>query len=162
MQGYNDFYRLTEGYLRNYMELQAALDNLRLLKSQKETELQDAKIPTAKYGIEPGTPSELTQPEAHSERNMELRLEIQNLDRDIQDLILLCTRVESALSSLDAGEKKIIAQRYMGKRQWKEICGDLGYSERQCQRRTRQAVGKICRSLFGHKMVVEKRFWFVR
>lgn len=161
MQQYNDFYHLTEGYLRNYTEFTIALENMKTARLQKKAELESTKLPTAKYGVEPGGAKELTQPEAYSDRLIMLERGIHSLGVDIVGLQLLLDRVDCAMGSLAEVEGKLVKLRYYGRRQWQAVAEETGYSERQCKRLTRKAVWRVCESLFGHKMFIEKRFWFV-
>ncbi|MBP2651741.1 MAG: hypothetical protein H6Q74_2566 [Firmicutes bacterium] len=162
MESYNDYYRLTEGYLRNYSKLNLALENLLLAKQYKEAELSDIKIPIAKYGIEPGGPRELTMTEAYSEKMLYLQKDLHLLNGDILALEIKMKQIQLAIEALNEIDRKLIELRYQEGMQWKEICEEIGYSEVQSKRRTYQAVGQISKQLFGYRMLMDdRRFSFI-
>ncbi|MDR3563415.1 MAG: sigma factor-like helix-turn-helix DNA-binding protein [Negativicutes bacterium] len=161
MQGYSDYYRLTEGYLKNYKAFRMALENLRRVRSHKEQELIDARLPIARYGMEPRSGGELTPTESESDRELILQREIYRLSRDILSLQIKVEQVALALGALPGQDRKLIDFRYGEKRPWKEIADEIGYSERQCKRRTYKAVEQICVTLFGFKTVIHQKYCFV-
>jgi DNA-directed RNA polymerase specialized sigma subunit len=162
MEMYNDYYRLTEGYLKNYTRLHVVLENLMLVKEQKEAEISDIKIPIAKYGVEPGGSNELTITEAYSENLLYLQKDLHILNGDILALKIKIKQLKLAIESLSDVDRKLIELRYQKGMQWKEICEDVGYSEVQSKRRTYQAVGQIAKQLFGYRMLIdERRFLFI-
>ncbi len=138
------------------------VENLRLLRKQVQDEIASAKVPTAKYGIEPGGGGELTQTEACADRLLRLRQDLNEITNDIINLELLLTRLKSATDTLDASDKTLVELRYGSRLQWAEIAERTGYSERQAKRRAYRAVRQICRQLFGYKQFYVTNFWFVR
>ncbi|MDT8901849.1 hypothetical protein [Anaeroselena agilis] len=158
---YNDYYRLTEGYLRNLVSFQTALENMSATREQKLAELESSRMPIAKYGTEPGGGSELTQPESYADRLMFLQREIRELDMEIMELQTLVNKIESALGTLNGTCRKLIELRYMGNRQWKEIEDVIGYSERHSRRQTGKAVWLICDALFRYRLREDRNFQFV-
>ncbi|MBP2653647.1 MAG: hypothetical protein H6Q73_1216 [Firmicutes bacterium] len=162
MEMYNDYYRLTEGYLKNYNKLHVVLENLLLVKEQKEAEIADFKIPIAKYGVEPGGSKELTTTEAYSENLLYMQKDLHSLNGDILALKIKIKQLKIAIESLSDVDRKLVELRYQKGMQWKEICEDVGYSEIQSKRRTYQAVGQIAKQIFGYRMLMdERRFLFI-
>lgn len=161
MQGYNDYYRLTEGYLRNYTQLQAALTNMRNVREMKYAEVNECRVPIANYSAERIAGGELTPTEATAERMIELKKEITRLDYEIVELNTKLKQVTIALDALDDASKKIIDMRYITGMSWKSIEQKTGYSERHCRRLAAKGVWEVCRMLFKYRIRDGWKYQFV-
>lgn len=160
MQKYNDYYRLTEGYLRNYNQFRAALVNMQKTREMKLAELEECRVPIARYG-ECGSGSELTQPEAAAERMIKLKQDIHALDCEMIELKAKLVQVSNALQATDETCRKILDMRYVTGMSWKHIEIKTGYSERHCRRLAAKGVWQICKMLFKYRIRDNWRYQFV-
>jgi len=161
MESYNDYYGITQDYLRNYSSFKLALDNLRQERLRLEFEYSSLKTPTAKYGLEPGGESELTMPEQSAERRIIMLDRIHRIGADISALHFKIMQLETAINSLNDTERKIIDLRFNKRMPWMEVAGETGYSERGCKKRGYGIIKTVSMKLFGYRIIEQRRFHFV-
>lgn len=161
MQKYNDYYRLTEGYLRNYNQFKTALVNMQRTRELKLAELEECRVPIANYSAERIAGGELTPTEAAAERMIKLKQDIHTLDREIIDVNAKLNQIDAALASMPGACRNILQMRYVDNMPWKHIEEKTGYSERHCRRLAAKGVWQVCEMIFRHRVQSERRYQFV-
>ena len=160
MDRWNDYYKLTEGYLRNYRDLTMTLDILITDRNCAISELANVKPVMTHYGIG-GHGGETTSiPERHEEKSSVINADLWALNRDIESLERLLHKMNLALGVLSQSERNIINLFYCERKRWDEIEQDVNYSQRQGRRLCRNAVWRIVNMLFYHRQDARQRFIF--
>ena len=121
MDRYNDYYRLTEGYLRNYRDLQMALAVMMKNRTDLVVELSNTKTPIVQYGIAIRGGESLTHPEGGAEKAIILQRDLWTLNRDIESVEGQLQKINYALSVLSDTERDCVNLRYFERKAWPEV-----------------------------------------
>ena len=160
MDRYNDYYRLTEGYLRNYRDLQMSLSFMIRDRSDAVKELENIKPPMSSFGVSARGGDTMTNPESQTEKANAIQLDLWAMNRDIESLERLVHKVTMALSVLSDAEREIITLLYFEGKRWEEIEKNIKYSERQGRRLCQRAVWRIVNMIFHHRQDERMKYIF--
>lgn len=160
MDRWNDYYKLTEGYLRNYRDLNMTLDILLTDRSCAVSELANIKPVMTHYGIGGRGGETSSIPERSNEKADTISADLWALNRDIESLERLLHKMKLALSVLSAAENDIITLFYFEGKRWEEIEKNVKYSERQGRRLCRRAVWRVVNMIFYHRQDARMKFIF--
>ena len=160
MDRYNDYYRLTEGYLRNYRDLQMTLAVLISDRADAVRSLENVKPPTSCWGVSTRGGETMSNPESQTEKANVIQADLWAINRDIESLEHLLHKVTMSLSVLSGAEKDIITLFYFEGKRWEEIEKNVKYSERQGRRLCRRAVWRVVNMLFHHRQDERMKFIF--
>ncbi len=149
---FNDYKRLTRGYLCDYRTWQNALDAWAKEKVDIESELSSVPVAISKYGEEPGGGTgELNVVEREASKRIKLRERSIAIDKDTIELRRVMRNIDTAIHSLGDETREIVCMHYIDGKTWLEVAEAFNYSESAVKQRGYRAVGKISGILFGSK-----------
>ena len=151
MRKYNDYEIAVYHYLVNYERIRARAKNLGLEITDKMLELNSfggAKVPSYSEQVGHGE-SELNETERGAEQLGILRNTLNQLNVDKRAAESLLKKLDNIIETLNENEQHVVKKKYIAGYGWLQVAGELGYSERNCQRLGRRAIQKIAASLFG-------------
>lgn len=150
---FNDYKRLTRGYLRDYRMWQSAIEVWASEKADIDSELASIPIATSKFGGEAGGGSgELTPTEREANRRVKFTERALSIARDTRELRRVMKNIETAIGTLDDESKRLIVMHYIDGRTWMEVADALACSESGARQKGYRAVSKIAAILFGSKI----------
>lgn len=149
---FNDYKRLTRGYLRDYRMWQSAIEVWASEKADIDSELASIPIATSKFGGEAGGSGELTPTEREANRRVKFTERALSIARDTRELRRVMKNIETAIGTLDDESKRLIVMHYIDGRTWMEVADALACSESGARQKGYRAVSKIAAILFGSKI----------
>ena len=161
MDRWNDYFRLTEGYLRNYRDLQMALAVMLKNRSEIVKEIEHVRSPIAMYGHVIHGGESLTHPECGAEKRIILESDVWALNRDIDEVEGLLQKVGYALAAMNESERACIGLRYFEGKAWDKVEAESPLCERQARRICNRAVWRMVNILFYHRTSSTNRQRFV-
>lgn len=152
MQGFNDYMRLTRGYLKDYRRMESSVDAWEAERKDILAELSTVPVAISKYGGEPGGgTNELTPVERQAERNGKLETRLSEIEHDVKELRSVMRKIESAVSVLDSETQQLVWEHYVDGIAWYGVADKLYISESCIRQRGHRAVCDIATNLFGLK-----------
>ena len=149
---FNDYRRLTRGYLRDYSMWKNAIEAWEKEKADIDKELASVPIAISKYGGEPGGGNgEMNSVECLAERRIKLNERVLTIEQDTRELLRVMKNIKTAIDSLDDETGHIIILHYINKRTWADIADMFAYSESSVKQKGYRAIGKLSSILFGRK-----------
>ena len=149
---FNDYKRLTRGYLRNYRTWVHAIEAWEKERIDIERELASVPVAVSKYGGEPGGGTgELNSVESLAERRIKLNKRAAAIEQDINELRRVMRNVDPALHALEDETMRIVDVHYIQGHTWMETAYAFDYSESAVKQKGYRAIGKIAEILFGRK-----------
>lgn len=146
---YNDYLRLTRGYLKNLPIYQQAAENLQLEIADEEAALKQITPRAVSYGTVGGGTGELTPTEQAVDGRQKSRLRCQQLRQEHIALRHQCDRIERALKILPPEEMEAVDLIYFKHFSYTDMSRRTYTSARTCRRRLNSAVQKVAVMLFG-------------
>lgn len=156
---YNDYLRLTRGYLKNLPIYQQAAENLQLEIADEEAALKQITPKAVSYGAIGGGTAELTPTEQVVDDRQKAKLRCQQLRQEHKILRHQCDRIERALRSLPPEEMEAVDLIYFKHYNYADMSRHIYISARTCRRRLSSAVRKVAIMLFG--LQAEEKIMFI-
>ena len=147
---FNDYKRLTRGYLRDYRTWQSAIDAWAEEKADIDAELASIPVAVSKYGGEPGGGTgELNTVESLANRRMKFTERALSIEQDTRELKRVMKNIDTAIRSLDDESRQLVEMHYICGKTWMEVADALGYSESGAKQKGYRAITKVATVLFG-------------
>lgn len=137
-----DYIKETEKWLYNYNTFKAAIENLKIMYTEKEKELREGH--PVQYDKE-----RLSKTNSFISETEERGVELATIKGRIEIMENKIKIMDNALNALNDTEKSIIDLRYLKGEQWWQIANNVMFSERWCKEIRKNAVKKIALSMFG-------------
>lgn len=152
MQDFNDYMKLTRGYLRDYRKMEARIKAWAQEKADLLRELSDVPIAISRYGGEPGGGSgDMNVVERQADNRIKLESRCKEIDDDTAELKRLMTKIENAVSSLEPETCQLVWEHYVDGIAWYGIADRLYLSSDCVRKRGQRALADIADILFGRK-----------
>lgn len=150
---FNDYKRLTRGYLRDYRMWQNAIEAWATEKSDIDSELASIPVATSKFGGEiSGGGGELNAVEREANRRIKFTERAFIIDHDTRELRRVIKNIDTAISTLDEESRQLVVMHYIDGKTWMEVADALACSESGARQKGYRAIGKIAVILFGSKI----------
>lgn len=146
---YNDYLRLTRGYLKNLPIYRQAAENLELELADERAMLSQITPKAISYGAVGGGTGELTPTEQAVQQRAVSVQRCQKLQQEHQVLRHQCDRIERALQVLSPEEQEAVDLIYFKHFSYTDMSRRTFTSARTCRRRLNGAVQKVAVMLFG-------------
>ena len=151
IDGYNDYIRLTKGYLNNYKMLKAKLANMTddLNIKKEELEASEPTAGTVKCGQTHGGTGELTTVEAAAARSEKIKADIVNLKHNHAELSRVLTKVDRALDALPDRDRDLVMRHFVNGEKWSDAALAIGYTDTWTRLRGNKLLASVADAVFS-------------
>ena len=152
MQDFNDYMKLTRGYLRDYRKMEARIKAWAQEKADLLRELSDVPVAISRYGGEPGGGSgDMTVVERQAETRGKLEAKLSLIDHNIGELRRVMKTVETAVRALEPEACEIVWDHYVERVEWNVIADRLYLSSAAVRQRGHRAILDVANTIFVNR-----------
>lgn len=150
MKEYNDYAKLTRGYLYHYNAYCAMIKNLENERNDLNEKLKAVPVGNSLQDYYGGT-AELNKVEKTAYERDEIRAKLKIIEADIKNISSNLDRVDIALKGLTKEEQFIVKSYFVERIPWKEISKKIYLSERWTKIKGYAIIKKLAVCIFGTK-----------
>lgn len=151
MAQFNDYIKLTKGYLKNLSYYEVAVANMTDDVKEIEESLKDVCTKVSKYEQNPGGFTELAAVESEVENRAEQASRFKLRAKELHKMQLQVKKLRRCIDNLSKEEKDALKLFYTYKFSYEDMADELNVSERTCKRRVETGTKAVAIMLFGDK-----------
>ncbi len=155
---FNDYIRLTRGYLKDYNRMRTCIRTWEKEKKEIEYELSSLPMAVSRYGGELGGGSgELSVVERLAQTRIKLTNRLFQIEHDVKELHRVMKKIENAVAALDPETRDIVWSHYVEGKKWYDVA-DVHYLSYSCaSQKGYRAIRVVACMIFGQKAACPER-----